>query len=233
MSNEIEILQSLNHKNIIKLFDVVEDKDSIQLIMEYIPGQDLFSIIEAATLFQDDLVSGLSEVDAKAVFSQVLEGVRYLHANQIVHNDLKPENIWISGDKDQIFVKILDFGLSAKLSCKDAACHSGSSGTVEYAAPELSAKFSSSRKSVKDMLKADCWSLGILLYVMLFAEYPSFGEAAGRLFLAEHRRSSVSPSAWDLLSRLLTLDPSQRLSALDALNHDWVSSRTSSSSHQQ
>ena len=156
---EIEILKSMDHPNIIKLYDSCENNKQIHLIMEYIGKNSLHAFLKARTNRR------LEEHEAKKIYAQVCKGIAYCHSKNIVHRDLKLENIIIDDNKN---IKIIDFGFSIVVSpdkTLNIFC-----GTPSYMAPEIVSK-----KDYKGHL-TDTWALGILLFTLLCGHFPFRGK---------------------------------------------------------
>lgn len=117
LRREVDIIRQLRHPNIIQFEEVFENFDQLMIVMEYFPGQELFDVILARKYF--------SEVDAKPIFAQIARALYYLHCLNIIHRDVKPENILVSNNVDpltgQHSVKLLDFGLSKNAGAGSAA----------------------------------------------------------------------------------------------------------------
>ena len=149
IKKESDILKELNHQNVIKLFDVIELNNAICLITEYANLGDLFDYIPS---------DGFSTSISSAIIRQINLGLLYIHSKNIVHRDIKLENILcFSNENNNIIIKIADFGLSKIITEPSFASMCGS---IEYCAPEI-------LLSQKYDKKADCWSFGILCYVIL------------------------------------------------------------------
>ena len=156
MHDEIDILSTLNHPNIIKLHNVYEDKSTLYLVMEECIGGDIFQRIVEKGQF--------TEQDAAKIIKQLLSALQYMHQeNYIVHCDLKPDNILFLTKKEDSIIKIIDFGMSKVLPRMRLL--SELVGTPYYTAPEiLDGRYAHG---------ADCWSIGVIMFVMLFG-YPPF-----------------------------------------------------------
>mmetsp|Transcript_17152 Transcript_17152/g.2831 ORF Transcript_17152/g.2831 Transcript_17152/m.2831 type:complete len:142 (-) Transcript_17152:975-1400(-) len=124
VKREIKILRLFQHPNIIRLYDVIENTKKISLVMEYLPGGELYNLIERR--------GKLSEDEARSYFQQIICGIEYCHRHRVTHRDIKPENLLIDADKN---IKIADFGLSNLMD--DGKFLSTSCGSPNYAAPEL------------------------------------------------------------------------------------------------
>ncbi|CAI5725761.1 unnamed protein product [Hyaloperonospora brassicae] len=215
LRTEIAILKLVQHPHVIRLHDVYEDRQHIFIVMELVSGGELFNRIAKRVRY--------TEAEARLVMYQLLESVQYLHQLGIVHRDLKPENI-LCGDA-LTDVKIADFGLS-KLVCPDELMKVPC-GTLNYVAPEVLALTGYGRE-------ADLWSLGVIMYLLLRGELPFSGRTKGDVIRktlhavvdleTDRAWRRVSVAGKNLLRGLLTKDPASRLTAQDALVHDWFRS---------
>lgn len=223
MRSEIGIMRTVDHPNIIKLHDVFETENDLYLVMELCRGGELFDRIKERRQY--------SEKEAQDVLRQICEGVNVLHERKIAHCDLKPDNFLFVSKDPASPLKIIDFGMSKSLRRREYLKHLR--GTPYYIAPEvLSGQYSEC---------CDMWSIGVVMFVMLFGFPPFHGEndhvifrkikagfdptvkkGWGAWFPAQ---APVSASARDLISKLLTIDPSVRLTAAEALAHPWMQGR--------
>lgn len=216
----------LSHPNIVKIHEIVQTPQEVHLVMDYVEGQDLFDLITSRLI---------SEEQAKKIFFQIASAVNYSHSLGIVHRDLKPENILI--DKDGT-VKLIDWGLSVISNNSDPnntnfnnspkpktyknsnSSLKGYCGSPEYAAPEVHVKGTYT-------YKVDCWSLGVLLYVMIEASYPWDREDPEEMMRAIKCGEYIPPEnasdlCKDLISRLLVVDPIKRATTDEILSHLWL-----------
>jgi calcium-dependent protein kinase len=154
---EIDILKNLIHPNIVRLYEVYEDKNSIFLVTELCDGRELFDEIIARGRF--------IEQEAAIVTKQMLQAIAYCHENNVAHRDLKPENILIDY-KSKGSIKVIDFGTSHVFQ-KEANVMHQMYGTAYYIAPEVLAGAYTE--------KCDVWSIGVILYVMLSGKPPFNG----------------------------------------------------------
>ena len=155
--NEITALRTLDHPNVIKLFEIFEDEDDVYLVQEMCSGGELFDYIVSKEY--------LSEKRAAEIFSQILHSILYCHKNAICHRDLKPENFMFKSAEEGSNLKLIDFGLSTSyFKCgKDGDAKisrmTTRAGTAFFMAPEvLESNYSNA---------CDMWSCGVILYVML------------------------------------------------------------------
>ncbi|ETI53347.1 CAMK/CAMK1 protein kinase [Phytophthora nicotianae CJ01A1] len=212
LRTEIAILKLVHHPNIIRLYDVYEDRQYIFIVTELVSGGELFNRIVGRARY--------TEAEARLVMRPLLESVSYLHRLGIVHRDLKPENILCGEALTDL--KIADFGLSKLVHPEELMkmpC-----GTLNYVAPEVLALVGYGRE-------ADIWSLGVIMYLLLRGELPFYGKAKSEVIQktlhaevnleTDSAWRSVSPSGKSLLRGLLTKDPAHRLTAQDALLHEW------------
>ncbi|XP_006998065.3 putative sperm motility kinase W [Peromyscus maniculatus bairdii] len=152
INTEVEILQLVEHKNIVNFFHVIDTSTTTYLIMEYVSGKDL-------DLFLGDSI--LKEDDTRPIFQQVVSGVHFLHQKRIAHRDIKLENILIDRAGN---VKLCDFGMARQLA--EGQMLEEFCGTLFYLAPEILAR------KPYDGLAGDMWSLGVLLYVLVTGQFP-------------------------------------------------------------
>uniref|UniRef100_A0A4W6FMJ9 Checkpoint kinase 2 n=1 Tax=Lates calcarifer TaxID=8187 RepID=A0A4W6FMJ9_LATCA len=203
---------------LIKTEDFYQTEDSYYIVLELMEGGELFHRVKSK--------QQLSESTAKLYFYQMLRAVQYLHSNGIIHRDLKPENVLLSSQDDVCLVKVTDFNQSRIL--EEAALMRTLCGTPSYLAPEVFTHASTTGYG----LAVDAWSLGVLLFVCL-GGYPPFHESFGRqsvrdqiirgeFTMVQSKWRHVSDQAKDVVRKLLVVDPSQRMSIEEALQHPWL-----------
>jgi len=213
LKNEIEILCQIDHPNVVKLFEIFEDKDLIYLIMEYMSGGELFDRIVEREHY--------SEKEASDTIRPVIDCIKYCHSLGIVHRDLKPENLLYTSKNADSILKISDFGLARFF---DSTLMKTSCGTPGYVAPEIliGTGYSSS---------VDCWSLGIIIYIMLCGSPPFYSEnnddlyeqiKKGKFDFPSPIWDDISDLAKDLIKRILVVNPDKRLKADEILLHPWI-----------
>ena len=208
--NEINIHSKLDHENIIKLYNVYEDNENINIILEYAPNGNLYELIAKQK-------NGFSEYKAFEYFIQVVNAVYYLHNNNIIHRDIKPENILIGDDNK---IKLCDFGWAKELTLENRSTFCG---TVEYMAPEIVG-------SENYDYGVDIWSLGILLYELLYGHSPFRADNTKNIILNiksheltyEDKNKNISHSCKDLIKKLLNNNPQKRYKIKDILEHPFV-----------
>ena len=212
--NEINILRTMDHPGVLKIFEFYSNNQSYSIVTELCPGGELFQQIIDKGPF--------TEKYSAYVMYQIFSAVNYCHKMHIVHRDLKPENILIvSKDKDGFpTIKICDFGTSKIF--EKGAVQRKLVGSSYYIAPEVLKKHYNE--------KCDIWSCGVIMYILLSARPPFGGQddndimervATGVYDLESPPFDKVSPSALDLIRKLLTMDVNQRITAEQALNHPW------------
>ena len=212
--NEINILRSMDHPSVLKIFEFYSNKKSYSIVTELCPGGELFQQIIDQGPF--------NEKYSAFVMYQLFSAVNYCHKMQIVHRDLKPENILIVSKDNEGYptIKVCDFGTSkifekGKIERKLV-------GSSYYIAPEVLKK--------KYNEKCDLWSCGVIMYILLSARPPFGGNddidimervAIGEYDLESPPFDKLSKNALDLIKKLLTMDINERISAEQALNHPW------------
>ena len=217
IQNEINILKTLSHPNIVKIYEFYDSPLNYYIVTEYCKIGELFSFIK----------NEYNESQLSVLFYQVFSGLVYLHEKKILHRDLKLENIMVSEiEKDIVtgdeyfWIKIIDFG-TAKIFEKNRA-EKAVIGSSYYIAPEvLNQRYNE---------KCDTWSIGVILYMTLVGAAPFDGktdeEIIKRIRIGKYSKNETrflehSEEVKDLVSRLLEKDISKRLSAKEALNHPW------------
>ncbi|KAJ0404798.1 hypothetical protein P43SY_003474 [Pythium insidiosum] len=161
LDEEVGILRKLSHPNVIQLEGVYHQDEMFYVVMDYMGDGDLCEQLIRK--------QRLSETEAKQIILQVVQGLEYLHRHYIIHRDIKPENILLHGG----LAKLADFGLAKQLP-NATSMLKRSCGTLEYAAPEL-------LRGQAYGLKSDIFSLGVVLYVLLFGTFPFSIESAAAL----------------------------------------------------
>ena len=211
---ELEVLQRVNHPNIIHLEEVFETEDMLYIVTEIVTGGELFDRIVSRGSY--------TESDAANLVRKVIEALAYLHDLGIVHRDLKPENLLLKSQDNDIDVKIADFGLSKIIGA--AAMTQTACGTPGYVAPEI-LKGSGYGKEV------DMWSVGVITYILLCGFPPFYNENIPLLFESILKCDfdypadyfdDITDSALDFIDALLIGSPSKRLTAQQALEHPWL-----------
>ncbi|KAM9301988.1 myosin light chain kinase 3 [Gastrophryne carolinensis] len=214
VKNEINVMNQLNHVNLIQLYDAFECKNDLTLIMECLDGGELFDRIT-------DENYHMTELDAIMFTRQICEGIYYLHQQYILHLDLKPENILcVNHTGHQI--KIIDFGLARRYKPREKL--KVNFGTPEFLAPEVvNYDFVS--------FPTDMWSIGVITYMLLSGLSPFLGESDAETMnyivncnwdFDSETFSQVSEEAKDFISRLLVKEKSGRMSAGQCLKHEWL-----------
>jgi calcium-dependent protein kinase len=156
---EFEILQTLDHPNVVKAVEIFEDdfKHTVFQVMEYIEGQEIMDEIAESSGFTEEVVQSL--------YKQVLEGIAYLHSHHVCHRDIKPSNILIT--KDLSRVALVDFNVAKKKREDDMfMMFTKSAGTLAFCAPERL------RESSVYTEQVDMWSAGIVLFMLLMGHHP-------------------------------------------------------------
>ncbi|XP_027016956.2 myosin light chain kinase, smooth muscle isoform X2 [Tachysurus fulvidraco] len=219
---EIELMNSLHHPKLVQCLAAYDSKPEIVMVMEFIAGGELFERI-----VDDNFVH--TEQSSVGYMHQILHGVQYMHQQNIVHLDLKPENI-VCEDRTGFRIKIIDFGLASKLDSSTPlkVMH----GTPEFVAPEVI-----NYEPVS--LTTDMWSIGVICYILLSGESPFQGESdtetlalvtAAQWEFDEESFVDITNHAKDFICSLLQKNVRQRMSCNEALSHIWMKTLDSTDS---
>ena len=205
---EINILKRIRHKNVIQLYEIIESKSNLYIIMEYCENKELFDYIVSK--------KQLEEKEACRFFQQIIDGVEYLHLSNITHRDLKPENLLL--DKNYR-IKISDFGLSYLGESIDSLIETPC-GTPSYAPPEML------RGEKYNGVFSDIWSCGIILYTMLVGNLPCAESKEELIYenIMQHNYcfpENISLEAIDLIENMLKVNPKERFDFEQIKLHPW------------
>eukprot|EP01128_Nolandella_sp_AFSM9_P008657 TRINITY_DN5349_c0_g1_i1.p1 TRINITY_DN5349_c0_g1~~TRINITY_DN5349_c0_g1_i1.p1 ORF type:complete len:571 (+),score=91.46 TRINITY_DN5349_c0_g1_i1:59-1771(+) len=207
---EAKVMTYLCDANVIRMYEVIENPVNLCMVLEYAAGGELFDHIIRQTK--------IKEIECRNFFVQMLSGMKHCHSMQIVHRDLKAENIFLDGSLTQ--VKIGDFGFAALLNApedKEDSC-----GSLDYAAPEILSG------QTKVSPSADVWALGVVLYFMISGWLP-FRAATDfdvyqKIRRAEYRPlpSTLSRDLQEIIASIFTTDAASRPTCAELLEYKWV-----------
>ncbi|GBE59370.1 CAMK CAMKL kinase [Babesia ovata] len=246
LKDEMSLVTALGHPNIVRTFELLETVSTIVIAMEYCDGGDMIGLIKE--------YSPMAEPMARAIFRMVVAGVHYLHSSNICHRDIKPENIFLKRMVPRSFgrvasisskgnhavdayephaiqygmmpyiVKIGDFGAATRINDNRALLETV--GTMSYAAPEVLGCAGVTGYNGKS---ADIWSLGVLLYAMLFGELPWHNEDVGLREAVKQILDKplsfpchTSTTSRELMSSMLRIQPSERPTIEGVMSHQWL-----------
>ncbi|WCJ20224.1 Calcium-dependent protein kinase [Euphorbia peplus] len=211
---EVQIMQHLSGQpNIVEFRGAFEDRQSVHLVMELCAGGELFDRIIAKGHY--------SERDAAKICRDVVNVVHACHFMGVIHRDLKPENFLLSTREEDAMLKATDFGLSVFID--EGKKYHNIVGSAYYVAPEVLR-----RNYGKEI---DIWSAGVILYILLSGVPPFWAESEEGIFNAilqgdidfhSQPWPSISDSAKDLITRMLTQDPKKRITSAEVLGHPWL-----------
>jgi 5'-AMP-activated protein kinase catalytic alpha subunit len=209
IKREISVMRLVRHPNVVQLHEVMASKSKIYFAMEYVRGGELFTRVARGRLKEDN---------ARRYFHQLIGAVDFCHSRGVYHRDLKPENLLVDEHGN---LKVSDFGLSALRECQkqDGLLHT-TCGTPAYVAPEII------NKKGYDGAKADIWSCGVILFVLL-AGYLPFHDANLMEMYRRISRGDVKYPQWfssDLrrfMSKLLDPNPNTRITIEKLVEHPW------------
>jgi 5'-AMP-activated protein kinase catalytic alpha subunit len=218
IKKEISIMKMINHKHVVGVKDVFATSTKILLVLELVEGGELFDKIDEAVRF--------SEEQARYYMRQLCDGLAHCHSKNICHRDLKPENLLLDKNGD---LKISDFGLSTLNGDASTSGNHRSAahllhttcGSPNYVAPEVL------EDKGYNGLKADVWSVGVIMYVLL-AGYAPFQEDNMASLFIKIKAADFAYPAWfttqakALLHRILVVDPEVRVTLTDVLTDPWM-----------
>mmetsp|Transcript_21414 Transcript_21414/g.32849 ORF Transcript_21414/g.32849 Transcript_21414/m.32849 type:complete len:904 (+) Transcript_21414:97-2808(+) len=223
LHEEVGCMRALDHPHIVKLIEVFySQRKRCHLVMELCKGGELFSVLDEKCAAAGRPVQVFSEGRIAQVTRQMLGALRYMHNCGITHRDLKLEN-WLIEAQHSWRLKLIDFGLARHFRPGEKV--SGTVGSLFYIAPEVLIP-----NSLYDF-RCDLWSLGVIAYMLVSGAPPFWGDCdaeirhhilAGAYDFPKHFFGGVSDAARDFISRLLQREPSMRLTARQALAHDWL-----------
>jgi len=209
---EVYLLKKVRHSNVIRLLEVFESPKHLLMVMEYAGGGDLLQYVKKR--------KRLSEEEARRIFKQIVYGLAHCHCRSVLHRDIKLDNILLDKEGD---IKICDFGVSRVI--KKSQRITEQCGTPAYIAPEII-----SDKGYSGF-GADVWSLGILLYAMVCGTVPFKGQnmkelhasiSSGGFSFPSQVEPLLTPAVKDLICRMLTISPRERISIPEILSHPWT-----------
>uniref|UniRef100_A0A8C5FAV2 calcium/calmodulin-dependent protein kinase n=1 Tax=Gadus morhua TaxID=8049 RepID=A0A8C5FAV2_GADMO len=219
LDREARICRLLKHSNIVRLHDSISEEGFHYLLFDLVTGGELFEDIVAREYY--------SEADASHCIQQILEAVLHCHQMGVVHRDLKPENLLLASKCKNAAVKLADFGLAIEVQGEQQAWF-GFAGTPGYLSPEVLRKEAYGKP-------VDIWACGVILYILLVG-YPPFWDEdqhklyqqikAGAYDFPSPEWDTVTPEVKNLINQMLTINPSKRITAQEALKHPWICQRS-------
>lgn len=217
LKQEVDILYSLSHKNVLKLCSVYNESETVYLVMELLRGGELSIRLDEKKVYEEGEALELSKC--------ILKAVKYLHRHQIAHRDLKPENLLLVDEDNDTKIKIIDFGFSKR--CPKPNSLTTQCGTLDYTAPEVLA--GKPYGTIVDM-----WSVGVIIYTLLCGYEPfdigTFTRKRQKILMGkydfhEDYWSHISDHARNLIQCLLNVNPKKRHTAKEACRHPWFESK--------
>lgn len=213
---EIDILSHIDHPHILKIFEYFEDKSYFYVVTEYAEGGELY--------YQLSTIQSYNETNAATIIQQLLSCVSYLHANAIVHRDIKPDNIILDmANSGELSIKLIDFGVANFDKRGKNSRLKAKVGSLYYKAPEVIKQDYDS--------KCDIWSVGVIMYVLLCG-YPPFDGDNDEIIINKINTGNynfegkewkkISEEAKSLIRKMLTINPVERICANDALKDVWL-----------
>ncbi|KAG6934682.1 calcium/calmodulin dependent protein kinase kinase 2, partial [Chelydra serpentina] len=211
---EIAILKKLDHPNVVKLVEVLDDPSEDHLYM-------VFELVKQGPVMEVPAMKPLTEDQARFYFQDLIKGIEYLHYQKIIHRDIKPSNLLVGEDGH---VKIADFGVSNEFKGTDALL-TNTVGTPAFMAPETL----SETRTIFSGKALDVWAMGITLFCFVFGQCPFMDER----ILSLHSKIKTQPLEFpdqpditedfkDLIMRMLNKNPESRISVPEIKLHPWV-----------
>jgi len=210
LRNEIKILQTLDHPNIVKAYEVYESKVNIFLVLENCSGGDLYTR------------GPYSEKAAAKIVGKLLSAIVHMHEHGCTHRDLKYENVMFESKAKDAEIKLIDFGLANKAKPGDTLMTAGV-GTIYTIAPEvLIGSYTS---------QVDLWSIGVMAFMLLSSTKPFHEKRRSKMVVKikrgdyifySNRWGELSQESKEFVKSLIVVDPEKRLNAVDALKHNWL-----------
>lgn len=210
IKREISTMKLIRHPNVIRMYEVMASKTKIYIVLEFVTGGELFDKIATSGRLKED--------EARKYFQQLVNAVDYCHSRGVFHRDLKPENLLLDASG---FLKVSDFGLSAlpQQVREDGLLHT-TCGTPNYVAPEVV------HSKGYDGAKADLWSCGVILFVLMAGYLPFEDSNLMALYKKIYKAEFTCPpwfstSAKKLVKRILDPNPVTRITTSEVLENEW------------
>ena len=228
--NEIKILAMVDHPNIVRLFEVIEDDKYFNLVQELCTGGELLSKVQCQ----------LKEKEIARIFNQIMSGIAYCHEKGIVHRDMKLENVLFATEEKDSPIKIIDFGLSVLLGKKDINKEDDPNDLKKYGFKRMKTKVGTIYYMSPEIIKGnydekcDIWACGVILYTLL-GGYPPFNGSTDKdiYSMISQIKYDFNPPVWknvskyakELIKKMLSPAKS-RYTAEEVLNSKWLSVKT-------
>jgi len=220
LHREIYVLANLRHPNIMRLYEVIDSRTHVHLVMELCLGKNLYHSVKKRKPLQR-----FSEPEAAHIFRQIISAVAYMHELNVVHRDLKLDNILIN-EQNGNEIKIIDFGFAT--GCGKDEKLTMQCGTPQYMCPDLA------KRQQYHGQAADVWACGVILYILVVGRLPFFAEYEGDLFRKiqnakykfpddnDEEGRAVSQGVKNLIIRIFNKDASKRATAAQVLEDPWL-----------
>jgi len=213
LKEEIEILQSLNHPHIIRLYAIYSEPSHLYLVTELVEGGELLSRLLSKKTY--------SENETKEFCLIFFDVINYMHSKMVAHRDLKLENLLLINKNTNVKIKIIDFNMAKRVTSSN--CLKTRCGSLSYVAPEV-------LRGEPYGTQVDMWSVGVIIHTLLVGYLPFVDKDEKKLYrkirlgkFQFHGKvwSKISNAAKNIVFRLFITNPSQRLNAKEALKHTW------------
>uniref|UniRef100_H2ZK21 Peripheral plasma membrane protein CASK n=1 Tax=Ciona savignyi TaxID=51511 RepID=H2ZK21_CIOSA len=221
LKREASICHQLKHTHIVELIEVYSSNGFLYMVFEYMDGADLcFEIVKRA-----NMGFVYSEAVTSHYMRQILDALRYCHEHNVVHRDIKPHCVLLASKENSAAVKLGGFGLATQIE-NNGFITGGNVGTPHFMAPEVVLGEPYGKP-------VDIWGCGVMLFILSSGSLPFYGTRErlyesithGNYKMNPRQWSTISPSCQDLVQRMLTLDPNERITVFECLNHPWIKER--------
>lgn len=209
---ETQLMRSIYHKNVVRIYETFETEKYLMIVLEYVGGGDLLSFLKKRTK--------VNETICRFLFKQLIEGLKYMHSQGVIHRDIKLDNILIDIDST---IKLCDLGVSKMI--RPGEVMNEHCGTPAYIAPEIVIGEGYTG------FGADIWSSGVVLYALLSGTVPfkasNMSELNQMIMIGDYPElTDISKEASDLISKMLEVDPKKRITTDEILKHPFLSDFT-------
>ncbi|CAK8690288.1 peripheral plasma membrane protein CASK-like isoform X2 [Clavelina lepadiformis] len=221
LKREASICHLLKHPHVVELIEVYSSNGLLYMVFEFMDGADLcFEIVKRA-----NMGFVYSEAVTSHYMKQILEALRYCHEHNVVHRDIKPHCVLLASKENSAAVKLGGFGLAVQIE-SNGFISGGNIGTPHFMAPEVV-------QGEPYGMPVDIWGCGVMMFILVSGSLPFYGTrerlyesiTQGKYKMNPRQWEHISESCKDLIQRMLTIDPNERITVFECLNHPWIKER--------